>query len=55
MSSIHFPIDFIVGQWGGSVRGSVDRGSVFCRNPVNWISIICLNGNNPPKRTGLQK
>ena len=34
--NFHFPIDFIGGQLGGQwgvSRGSVDRGSVFCRNP----------------------
>ena len=31
--NFNFPIDFYRGSVGGSVSGSVDRGSVFCRNP----------------------
>ena len=34
--NFNFPIDFYRGSVGGSVSGSVDRGSVFCRNPEQF-------------------
>ena len=44
--NFHFPIDLIRGQKGvqeGVSRGSVDRGSAFCRNPVSTVPQIIFS------------